>query len=275
MRDFSNKNRIVVKIGSSSLFHVDTGKLDYVKLEKLVRMLSDIQNRGKDVILVSSGAIATGKNMLGLKKELSIPERQACASIGQARLIATYQKLFAEYDKVASQVLVTKYTFHSSHQRGHTKNTFDELLKLHAIPVVNENDTVTTEEIEVGDNDCLSAFVAKLTGADLLILMSDIDGLYDDDPRDNPDAKLIEEVNEINNEILEMGKSSTGTAYGTGGMSSKIEAAEIAVNSMIDMVIVNSNDIDNLERIFNNESVGTHFKASDRITYKFGEFDIT
>ena len=274
MRNFDDKKRIVVKIGSSSLFYPETKKLNYTKLEKLVRLLSDIQNRGKEVVLVSSGAIATGRNMLGFDKNLSMPERQALASIGQARLIATYQKLFSEYDKIASQILITKFSFHSKAPRENAKNTLLELFKMGAIPIVNENDTVTTFEIEFGDNDSLSALVAKLVDADLLILLSDIDGLYDDDPSINPDAKLIEEVDKLDEEIFGMGKSTSKSEFGTGGMSSKLEAAKIAVGSKIDMVIANSNDLDNIDRILNNENVGTYFKAQDEATYNFEEFNI-
>ena len=193
-----DKRRIVVKIGSSSLTHKETGDMDYIRMEKLVRELSDIRNQGKEVVLVSSGAIAAGKNVGHLKdvrvnsSAESLAVKQACSAVGQARLMMTYQRLFAEYNQVAAQILMTKNTIVDDLNRYNAHNTFTELLKLGAIPVVNENDTITTYEIEFGDNDTLSAIVASLVDADLLILLSDIDGLYTDDPRKNPDAKFIE-----------------------------------------------------------------------------------
>lgn len=276
MRDFSNKKRIVVKIGSSSLFHVETGKHDFMKIERLVRILSDLQNQGKDVILVSSGAISTGRNMLSLSPEgMSKATRQACASVGQAQLISIYQKLFAEYSTVASQILITRYTVHNTHTRTNTANTLEALLNLGVLPIINENDTVTTEELEFGDNDCLSALVGKLVGADLLILLSDIDGLFEEDPKVNPNAKLISTVEEIDEQILSMGKRTPGTQYGSGGMSSKLEAAQIATGSGIDMVIVNSDNLDHLEDVLQGKEVGTLFKASKEETYFFEEYEIT
>ena len=208
------------------------------------------------------------------ERELNLALRQACASIGQAQLITVYQKIFMEYNQVASQVLITRYTFHSSHTRENTANTFNGLLELGAIPVVNENDTVTTEEIEFGDNDCLSALVAKLVGADLLIILSDIDGLYDDDPRKNPDAKLINRVDFISDDIINMGKKTTGTRYGSGGMASKIEAGLIACGSGIDMVITNSNNLDNLTSVLKGEETGTLFVAGGAPDYNFSEFSV-
>lgn len=274
MRDsIKNKKRIVVKIGSSSLFYKDTGKLDYLKIERLVRVLSTLANSGRDVILVSSGAIATGRNSMGLSSnERSIPVRQACAAIGQAQLITVYQRLFAEYGRTAAQVLLTRYTIHSELTRTNASNTFEELFRLGAIPIVNENDTVTTEEIEFGDNDCLSAMVAALVEADLLILLSDIDGLYDSDPRKNPDAKFIPVVNDI--ESVEGMGSGAGTEYGTGGMASKIEAAKIACGAGTDMIITNAGDLDNIIKIMRGEECGTLFTASSTSKFEFREFDI-
>ena len=188
------KKRIVVKIGSSSLTHPETGDMDYIRMEKLVRELSDIRNQGKEVVLVTSGAIAAGRKVLNCSSlngngERAMAVKQACSAVGQARLMMTYQKLFAEYNQVAAQVLMTKNTIVDDLNRYNAHNTFSELLRLGAIPVVNENDTVATYEIEIGDNDTLSAVVAALVGADLLILLSDIDGLYTDDPRKNPEAR--------------------------------------------------------------------------------------
>ena len=202
-----DKKRIVVKVGTSTLTHDETGALNLLKMEQLVRVLTDLRNQGKEIVLVSSGAIGVGRTTMGLlekPKELSL--RQACASIGQAKLMMVYQKLFAEYNQITSQVLITKYTMINDRNRKNAQNTFRELLKMNVIPVVNENDTVSTDEIEFGDNDTLSAIVAALIGADLLILMSDIDGLYTDDPRSNPEAEFIDTVETITKELEEMGK---------------------------------------------------------------------
>ena len=261
MREFlKDKKRIIVKIGSSALFHPETGKLNYMKIERLVRILVDTANQGKDVVLVSSGAIATGKNLTGISlEEASLPVRQACAAIGQAKLITLYQRMFAEYNRVAAQILITGYTIHREESRINAVNTFKELFNLGVIPVVNENDTVTTKEIEFGDNDCLSAQVAVLTDADLLIVLSDIDGLYDSDPHKNPDAKFISYVEDLDEHILSMG-GGKGSAYGTGGMASKLEAAKITAEAGIDMVITNADDVDNIERILSGKEIGTLFK---------------
>ena len=259
-----NKKRIVVKIGSSSLMHNETGRLDLLKVEKLVRVLVDIKNSGKDVVLVSSGAIAVGRNTLGLicrPEELAV--KQACAAIGQAKLMMVYQKIFSEYNAVAAQVLMTKNTITNDVSRINAENTFEELLKIGVIPLVNENDTVSTYEIEqvqkFGDNDRLSAIVASIIGADLLILLSDIDGMYTDDPNKNPDARFISFVEKIDNDLMNMGKDSSGSQVGTGGMSAKIVAAQIANYSGADMVITNGNDVLNISRVINGEEVGTLF----------------
>ena len=262
-----DKKRIVVKIGSSSLTHGETGDMDYIRMEKLVRELSDIRNRGKEVILVTSGAIAAGKNAVNLKdirvdsQAESLAVKQACAAVGQARLMMTYQKLFAEYNQVAAQILMTKNTIVDNLNRYNAHNTFSELLKMGAIPIVNENDTVATYEIEIGDNDTLSAIVAALVEADLLILLSDIDGLYTDDPRTKPDAEFIEQVDELTEELMGMGKATTGSSVGTGGMNTKLIAAKIATKSNVDMVIANSRDIGVLHRILAGEREGTLFVA--------------
>lgn len=263
-----DKKRIVIKIGSSSLQHAETGDLDYIRLEKLVRELSDIRNQGKDVILVSSGAIAAGKKAVNLKctkgkddaETLAI--KQACAAVGQARLMMTYQKLFAEYNQIAAQILMTKYTILDDLSRFNAHNTFSQLLKMGAIPIVNENDTVATHEIVVGDNDTLSAIVAALVDADLLILLSDIDGLYTDDPRQNLDAKFIEQVDELTDELMGMGKATTGSSVGTGGMNTKMIAAKIATSCNADMIIANSKDIGVLHRILAGQNIGTLFVAN-------------
>ena len=270
---FREKKRIVVKIGSSSLQHSQTGELDYVKLERLVRELSDIRNQGKEVILVTSGAIAAGKSAVNLKQyggdSHSLSVKQACAAIGQARLMMIYQKLFMEYNQIAAQILMTRNTIVDNINRYNAHNTFSELLRMGAIPIVNENDTIATYEIIygdndilVGDNDTLSAVVAALVEADLLILLSDIDGLYTDDPRINPNARFIDTVKELNEELMRMGKASTGSNVGTGGMNTKLTAAKIATCSGADMVIANSVDISVLHKILEGRSVGTHFVAN-------------
>ena len=262
-----DKKRIVVKIGSSSLQHAETGDMDYIRMEKLVRELCDIRNQGREVVLVTSGAIAAGKKTVHLKDICAQTEaealavKQACSAIGQARLMTTYQKLFAEYNHVAAQILMTKNTIVDSLNRYNAHNTFRELLKLGAIPIVNENDTVATYEIGIGDNDTLSAIVAALVNADLLILLSDIDGLYTDDPRKNPDARFIEQVDELTDELMDMGKGSTGSDVGTGGMNTKMIAAKIATKSNVDMVIANSSDIGVLHEILAGENRGTLFVA--------------
>ena len=271
------KKRIVVKIGSSSLTHPETGDMDYIRMEKLVRELSDIRNQGKEVVLVTSGAIAAGRKVLNCSSlngngERAMAVKQACSAVGQARLMMTYQKLFAEYNQVAAQVLMTKNTIVDDLNRYNAHNTFSELLRLGAIPVVNENDTVATYEIEIGDNDTLSAVVAALVGADLLILLSDIDGLYTDDPRKNPEARFIGQVDELTKELLDMGKASPGSPVGTGGMNTKLIAARIATKSGADMVIANSRDIGVLHRILDGEQEGTLFTAGGDENFNLREF---
>lgn len=270
--NLKNKKRIVIKIGSSSLTHADTGKLNLMKLEKLVRIIADINNSGKDVILVSSGAIAVGRNKMGIKKTGSLPEKQACAAIGQAHLMMIYQKLFSEYNQVAAQVLMTKNTMINDISRENAKNTFSELLRLKAIPVVNENDTVSTYEIQFGDNDRLSAIVTALTGADLLILLSDIDGLFTDDPNVNKDAKFIDTVTNITKELYDMGKSTSGSIVGTGGMNAKLHAAKIATSAGADMVIANGKDVEIISEILNGENKGTLFLENPDSNFDIVDF---
>lgn len=273
-----DKKRIVIKIGSSSLTHSQTGKIDLAKLEKLVRILSDLRNQGKDVILVSSGAIAVGtascRNRTHLTdyENTTLAEKQAFAAIGQAQLIMIYQKLFSEYGQTAAQVLMTKFTIANNLSRKNAENTFSELLKLGVIPVVNENDTVATFEIEFGDNDRLSAMVAAIVKADLLILLSDIDGLFTDDPNSNPNARFINIVPDISKEFMDMGKDSTGSSVGTGGMSAKLAAAKIATDSGADMVISNGNDLLNIYRIINGEECGTLFLAHENENFYLADY---
>ena len=254
-----NKKRIVIKIGSSSLTHPETGDLNMRKIEKLVRIISDLRGEGREVVLVSSGAIAAGRQALGFtERPKEIAQKQAFAAVGQARLMMIYQKLFAEYNQTAAQILMTKNTMINKESRFNARNTFDELLKLGTVPIVNENDTVSTYEIQFGDNDRLSALVAALIGADVLMLMSDIDGMYTDDPNKNPDAEMIPLVRELTPELLAMGKD-TGSSVGTGGMSAKLVAAQIATGSGSDMVIANAADLDVIYEILNGEEKGTLF----------------
>ncbi len=267
----ADKKRVVIKIGSSSLQHKETGDLDYTKLDVLVRELCNLRNMGKDVVLVTSGAIAVGgKAILPTREEENpIAVKQACAAVGQARLMMIYQKIFAEYNQVAAQILMTKNTIVDNLNRYNARNTFAELFKLGVIPIVNENDTIATYEIEIGDNDTLSAIVASLVEADALLLLSDIDGLYTDDPRTNPDVRYIEVVEELTEELMNMGKASTGSSVGTGGMTTKLQAAKIASSTGVDMVIANSRDIKVIHRILSGQNIGTLFLA-----HKDEQFDL-
>lgn len=258
---FKSKKRIVIKIGSSSLTHPETGNLNHIKMMHLVRELCDMRNRGIDVCLVSSGAIAVGRQTIALAerpKEVSV--KQACAAIGQARLMMSYEKLFSEYNQIMAQVLMTKNTMIDPIARENAKNTFEELFRLGVIPIVNENDTVSTYEMQFGDNDTLSAIVASLVGADLLILLSDIDGLYTDDPHKNTDAKLIDVVEQLDDSLFAMAKGSASDV-GTGGMATKLNAAKIATASGADMVIANAEDVCILHHMLDDSFVGTVFKA--------------
>ena len=257
-----DKKRVVIKVGTSSLTHSETGQLDFIKMEKLVRELADLNNRGKEVILVSSGAIAVGRKAIGMKERpSSLAVKQACASIGQARLMMIYQKLFMEYNQTASQILMTKNTLVNEVNRGNARNTFETLLEMGAIPIVNENDTVSTYEIQFGDNDTLSAVVSALVQADLLILLSDIDGLFTDDPNRNPEARFIEYVDRVDERFEKMAKGSSSDV-GTGGMSTKLGAARLATSAGADMIIANGADMDIIHRIMDGERIGTMFRAN-------------
>lgn len=266
LRDkLKDKKRIVVKIGSSSLTHTETGRLNLMKMEILVRELADLHNQGKDVIVVSSGAIAVGKSAMGLShKPQELDERQACAAVGQARLMMIYQKLFAEYSQTAAQILMTKYTMINRATRVNARNTFDRLLSMGAIPIVNENDTISTDEIEFGDNDTLSALVAALIDADVLLLLSDIDGLFTDDPNQNPQAEFIDIVEKIDAHLESMAKGSSGTSVGTGGMATKLKAAHIATSAGADMVIANGADFHIIHKILQGRNYGTLFLSDKK-----------
>ena len=266
LRDnMKDKKRIVIKIGSSSLTHTETGRLNLMKMEILVRELADLHNQGKDVIVVSSGAIAVGKSAMGLShKPQELDERQACAAVGQARLMMIYQKLFAEYSQTAAQILMTKYTMINRATRVNARNTFDRLLSMGAIPIVNENDTISTDEIEFGDNDTLSALVAALIDADVLLLLSDIDGLFTDDPNQNPQAEFIDIVEKIDAHLESMAKGSSGTSVGTGGMATKLKAAHIATSAGADMVIANGADFHIIHKILQGRNYGTLFLSDKK-----------
>lgn len=260
MKSITEAKRIVIKVGTSTLAH-KTGMLNIRGIEGLVKTLADLQNAGKELILVSSGAIGVGSGKLGLKERPSdTPTKQACASIGQCELMYVYDKLFSEYNHCVSQILMTRDIIDSPKRAQNVINTFEKLLSLQVIPIVNENDSVSVEELEFGDNDTLSALVAKLAKADALIILTDIDGLYDDDPRKNPDAKLIPVVEEIDDTIksLAQGKGST---LGTGGMITKIHAAEIATEAGIPVHILNGADPNILYDLFDGKAVGTVFHS--------------
>lgn len=250
--------RIVVKVGTSTLAH-STGNINIRRVEELCKVLSDLKNAGNEVILVSSGAVGMGVGKLCLpKRPDDIPTKQAAAAVGQCELMYTYDKLFSEYNHTVAQILLVGLDIDDEVRNRNFKNTLFRLLELGALPIINENDTVSTDEIEIGDNDTLSAIVAANAEADLLVLLSDIDGLYTADPRKNPNAVLISEVREITPDILSLADGK-GSSLGTGGMSTKVKAAKFANERGIDMVIANGKDPDILYDILEGKAVGTHF----------------
>lgn len=250
--------RIVVKIGTSTLAH-STGRLNIRRIEELCKVLSDLKNAGHEIILVSSGAIGMGVGKLSLsKRPEDIPTKQAAAAVGQCELMYTYDKLFTEYNHNVAQLLITAPDIEDGVRKLNFHNTLERLLELGVLPIVNENDTVSTDEIEIGDNDTLSAIVTANVNADLLVLLSDIDGLYDSDPHKNKDAKLIETVSEINDDIIKLA-GDKGSALGTGGMITKLNAAKIATESGCEMVIANGENPCVLYDIAEGKKVGTRF----------------
>ena len=250
--------RIVVKIGTSTLAH-STGRLNIRRIEELCKVLSDLKNAGHEIILVSSGAIGMGVGKLSLsKRPEDIPTKQAAAAVGQCELMYTYDKLFTEYNHNVAQLLITAPDIEDGVRKLNFHNTLERLLELGVLPIVNENDTVSTDEIEIGDNDTLSAIVTANVNADLLVLLSDIDGLYDSDPHKNKDAKLIETVSEINDDIIKLA-GDKGSALGTGGMITKLNAAKIATESGCEMVIANGENPYVLYDIAEGKKVGTRF----------------
>ena len=252
--------RTVIKIGTSTLTH-DNGSVNLRRIEALCRIVSDIMNSGEEIILVSSGAIGMGVGKLGLKSRPSdIAGKQACAAVGQCELMYEYDKLFGEYNHTVAQILLTAPDLACDDRREKFENTVERLLDLGVLPIINENDTVATEEIVFGDNDTLAAKVAVTVNADLLILLSDIDGLYTADPHKNPEARLIAEVREITDDIMSLaGKA--GTDRGTGGMETKLKAAKIATVAGCDMIIANGSAPELLYDIVEGKSVGTRFFA--------------
>lgn len=230
--------RVVIKVGTSTLAHA-TGKLNIRRTSALCRVISDLKNAGHEVILVSSGAIGMGVGKLGLaEKPTDIPTKQAAAAIGQCELMYTYDRLFTEYNHVVAQILMTGADFQAEDRHTNFNNTLSRLLSLHVLPIINENDTIATEEIKVGDNDTLSAFVAVSAKADVLVILSDVDGLYDSDPHKNPNAALIKKVCGVPKNILQMA-GDEGSALGTGGMKTKLRAAKICTDNGTNMVIAN------------------------------------
>ena len=256
--------RIVVKIGTSTLAH-PTGHLNIRRVEQLCKVMSDIKNAGHEVILVSSGAIGMGVGKLGLRERpKDIPTKQAAAAVGQCELMYTYDKLFSEYHHTVAQLLITGEDIQSEKRYGNFRNTLNRLLELGALPILNENDTVATEEIVIGDNDTLAAIVARSVEADLLILLSDIDGLYTADPHTHPDAVLLHKVTKIDDALRELAGVSS-TKQGTGGMVTKLQAAEICLGCGCDMVIANGNNPDNLYAILDGKTIGTTFTKEESV----------
>ena len=252
--------RLVVKIGTSTLTHA-TGNMNIRRVEQLCRVLADLKNAGHEVILVSSGAIGMGVGKLGLRERPSdMPTKQAAAAVGQCELMYVYDKLFSEYNHTVAQILLTGDDLNHTDRHENFRNTMSRLLELGVLPIINENDTIATTEIAVGDNDTLGAIVAVSIGADVLVLLSDIDGLYTADPHTEPNAKLIQTVKEITPEILALA-GGCGSALGTGGMKTKLRAAAMCAEAGCDMIIANGADPQLLYRLADGEAIGTRFVA--------------
>lgn len=256
IQNASEANRIVVKVGTSTLAH-QTGLLNIQRMERLTKVLSDLKNSGKEIILVSSGAIGVGAGKIGLKERpADVPVRQACAAIGQCELMYCYDKYFSEFNHTVAQVLMTRDIIDCENRKTHVVNTLMNLLHFGVIPIVNENDTVSTEEIEFGDNDTLSAIVGSLCKTDLLIILSDIDGVYTKNPRVYDDAELISQIEEINDGVKALA-GGEGSHLGTGGMITKLSAAQIGLDEGFPTVIMNGSKPEELYRLFEGEAVGT------------------
>lgn len=262
MRNISEKKRIVIKLGTSTLAH-STGKLNIRRMTNLVRVISDLHNSGREIIMVSSGAVGLGAGKLGLsRKPKDTRMKQAVAAVGQCELMHIYDDMFEKYSVTVAQILLTKTIINNPGHCDNFKNTVESLISMGVIPIINENDTIAIDELEleIGENDSLSALVAELVEADLLLILSDIDALYDDNPRINPDAKPITYVEKITPEIEKVA-GGAGSNLGTGGMSTKINAGKIAAAAGIDMVIMNGKNPDMLYDLFEDKELGTFFKA--------------
>jgi glutamate 5-kinase len=252
------KKRIVVKIGTSSLTYPN-GRLNFQRIEKFALILSSLRKKGIQVTLVSSGAIGVGAGRLGMsEKPVELAKKQALAAIGQAELIKIYQKFFSDYNQIVAQVLLTKDVINNPVRHRNAKSTIERLLEMEIIPIINENDTISTYEIEFGDNDTLSAIVARLINSDLLIMLSDIDGLYSADPRLTDNAEIIHTVREITPELEKLAND-TGTSFSTGGMKTKLSAARICNEENIDVIITNGSVPENIYGIMEGKEIGTHF----------------
>ncbi len=252
--------RIVVKIGTSTLAY-EGGRMNIRRVEHLCKVISDIKNSGHKVILVSSGAIGMGAGKLSISSfPDDIPSKQAAAAVGQCELMYVYDKLFTEYNHTVAQILLTGSDFSHQDRRKNFENTLEKLLEFNVLPIINENDTVATQEIKVGDNDTLAAMVAKSSNSDLLVLMSDIDGLYTADPHKNKNVKLIKVVDSLNDDIMALG-GGKGSNFGTGGMKTKLQAAKICTETGCDMVILNGKNPETLYDFLDGKQVGTFFKA--------------
>lgn len=263
LRDkIKNKKRIVIKVGTTTITYEKTGNINLDKLEKFVRILTNLRNQGKEVIVVSSGSVAIGRTVLNIEeKPREGAMRQVCAAVGQARLMMIYEKFFSEYSQLTAQILLTRESIMNEECRTQAKIAFEKILSMGVIPIVNENDAISVDEElygVFGDNDTMAAQVAALVQADLLILMSDIDGLYSDDPKINPNAKFIHTVYKVDEQLENMAKGA-GSDKGTGGMKTKIEAAKVIMNAGVDMVIANGNDIYTINDIMNGKETGTLF----------------
>jgi glutamate 5-kinase len=261
-KDLTEKKRIIVKIGSSTLTHA-SGKLNYHRIERLVMEIADLANQGKQMILVTSAAVSAGMAPLGLsERPKTIREKQAVAAIGQGVLMNIYEKMFRDYGQTVGQILLTRMDSYNRKNFMNSRNTLLTLLDMGVIPIINENDAVAIDELKIGDNDTLSAIVASIVDADLLVILSDVDGLYTANPQTDPQAKIISEVTEIDKHIYDI-SGGAGTSRGTGGMYTKIQAASMAMASGVDMVIASGSQDNILQRICNGEELGTLFKAKD------------
>ena len=258
-----NCRRIVVKVGTSTLTHA-TGALNIRRIGDMVRVLSDFKNAGREIVLVSSGAVSAGVAKVGAARPSTIAEKQAMAAIGQSELMRLYDGLFSLYGHTVAQVLLTRDVLDNPVRRALAENTFESLLSMGCVPIVNENDPVSTDELtKFGGNDILSAYVAKVCHADVLINLSDVDGLYDKDPRKHPDAILIERVESLSDTLM-AAAGGAGTERGTGGMEAKLRAAELSTREGIPMFIMNGHDPETLYRLMDGERVGTYFVAQNK-----------